>query len=388
MPKTTPCLLFTLPILLAPGALAQEATSSGHEASALRDFLEQYETLNVPYRREVRAEEPWRVFQDLNLEFTTSDNREGESVLGLSFDYDRVFGKTDPGAEGELSSFVALRSAGSMFFDSNVRQRDLWETRLTWRLARDAGGSTDVELCKGFCLLADEGGPALDAELVSSVDDYKSTDDVQQAKAWRDPAQKARRLLHDQLHYDVGLDLALENNQDFSQRNLRVGLGAALEYKTWRHDSAWARFNVLDYPAALGRLLTGYDRTWTPSGTALPILELDLSQILVDEDSSRISAGDSDDFQRAHLSASYRSALGNFGGELYHLNAAWHYYADLDPSSAVEAAGLDEYDFAEFSLTSDSGVFFAFNVGQLPFESRDRSVASVGLRLTARGARR
>jgi hypothetical protein len=365
----------------------------------LESFFCDFNTANTFYRKQTRSESARNIFKDLNLEFVQLSSSRGDDAVGVTYDYDRTFGEQDPAGPGGWNSFVNLRSVGTLSFDSAVKPRDFLDTRITWRMAYDAGGLCDAatmveaytrglnryrDSLGGICVESPPGTPAANMELLEILVDFEDPATLEASEAWRQSTAIASELLSDQTHFDFGLDLGVENSQDFAQRQYRFGLASTLEYKTWDADSYLPWLNVMDYPASVLRYLTGYDQEWGPSGTTFPIVSMDVSQIVVDENRARRTAGDDGNFLRAHLEASYRSALGEIGTKLYHLDASYQYYLDVDPSSSIQAADLDQYDYLKAEISTDQGLFFAIDVGQLPFEVRDTTVVSLGYRVAAR----
>ena len=315
---------------------------------------------------------------DLDLDLVQLEGRRGQGAAGIHFDYARVFGERADGPGTGWGSFVDLRASGTFSFDSEIKPRELLATTLSWRLGYDGGG-----LVRGDKQLTD----AQVAANVAALDvlaEFEDPRELEASEAWREAVRDVAGLLDDQLHWDVGLAVGFEADQDFSQKHLRLGLVSTLEYKSWDPGSLASTLNLVDYPASLLRYVTGYDADWTPSGARLPILNLEVAQVLVDDNRVRRAAGDEDDFLRAHLQASYRSPLGEIGDKLYFLDAAYHHYLDLDASPAIRGAELDDYGYLEVELTTDEGVFLAVDVGQQPFEARDSTVVSLGWRLTSR----
>jgi len=396
-----------LAAVLAPAAAAlqeaDEAVPAIHEEDLLEDLsalLEGLETRAPFYNRTVRADQARNIFADLSLQFVQLTDRAGNSVPGLEFAYDRTFGDRElPEAGEDWSSFLRLTSTGTVAFDGTTRPRDFMESALTWRASYDVGGVSKPSAARAACdfLAASPGAgladgmPALFAlrtELALEAAEAETPEELLKCDAYRELMRQATDLLEDQVHFDIGLDLGLENTQDFAQRQLRFGLASAFEYKSWESGSVMPYFNVFDYPASLVRWMTGYDEEWGPGGHLFPILMFDVSQVMVEKNRVRNAAGDDDDFVRAHFEASYRAPLGEIGSELYYLDAVYHHYADLDPSASIEAARLDDFDYLTVELNTEDGVFFAVDVGQLPFEARDTTVVSLGYRFTGRNFNR
>lgn len=424
-----PCLSLAVAVLAAPTG-AQDDPDAALSVTELVTVLEGLETKSPYPQRSWRADDPWHVFKDLSLEFVQLSDRDGNSVPGLKYDYSRMFGEIERDGT-DWSSYLRLTSAGTIAFDGDVRPRDFLESELTWRVSFDRGGITSPSdsarisgLRDAFRKHADEDADAderaaAEMEAMSYIERKAGESEaafdtrkqalsnelassrmqaVLAAAAVESEAELQRNdeylmlsseaVMEDQWHFDLGLDLGLENDQDFSQRQYTFGLASSLEFKAWEEQSWLPYANVVDYPAAFLRMLTGYDEGFEPGGHLFPILSFDVAQVAVDRNRARAGAGDDDDFLRAHFEASYRAPVGEIGEDLYYLDAGYHHYADLDPSGAIEAAGLDDYDYFKVELSTAEGVFASVDVGQLPFEARDTTVVSLGYRFAGRPSSR
>lgn len=374
--------------MLATGAIAVpfQATDDAPEKSKLsykeqmEQLLEGFTTLSTDFKRWTRGDDPINIFDDLDLDFVYIEAPSGEDVPGLKFDYDRTFGERDRKRDGDWSSFLALKSVGTLSFDGDVQPRDMISTRLTWRYALDSGGVNQRDRVDKLFGNSHQSNVAD----LDDLADIENPNELDRDEAWQSHASQSSDLLGDQLHWDLGLDLGLENTQDWSQRQFRFGVASSVEFKTFRSDSKLRWLNIVDYPASAIRWLTRYDTDWSPSGTTIPSLGVDVSQVFVDDNRARRQAGDESDFTRIHAELAYRSPLGEIGSKLYHVDMGYHYYLDVDPSNSIEAAELDAYDYLKVEFTSDEGVFFSIDVGQLPFEARDTTVMSLGYRVAAR----
>ena len=56
----------------------------------------------------------------------------------------------------------------------------------------------------------------------------------------------------------------------------------------------------------------------------------------------------------------------------------YRYYAEIDPSSEVEDAGLDTYNLRTFRVTTSSGLYTTFSSGELPFDQISDETIELG----------
>ncbi|MCP5533813.1 MAG: hypothetical protein H7A48_11620 [Akkermansiaceae bacterium] len=120
---------------------------------------------------------------------------------------------------------------------------------------------------------------APDAESVSASIDWQrrfaqATDEQEfmNSDFTRNYLELLRRKAGNELYLEGGFNTAFETDQEFENYQTAFGAIAVIDYKAWSDDSAAAKCNVFDYPAALGRWISGTDHEFTPSGAAIPTL--------------------------------------------------------------------------------------------------------------------
>src|SRR5262249_51933668 len=82
--------------------------------------------------------------------------------------------------------------------------------------------------------------------------------------------QKYQSRCSTMYYWDAGLDAALESNQAFTEKNDTLGAHLGFNVSDGRPTSPWSQFNIVDFPAALLRVFTGYEKTFQPRGNAVP----------------------------------------------------------------------------------------------------------------------
>src|SRR6185436_935344 len=103
--------------------------------------------------------------------------------------------------------------------------------------------------------------------------------DIVSTPEWKTIEEVRENVLGTELFWDVAGHATLESNQDFSSTQAAYGLQGGLVFREWRADGAFSLFNFFDYPAALVRLLTGMDKSFSPSGLDWPSLTLGLDLV-------------------------------------------------------------------------------------------------------------
>ncbi len=182
-------------------------------------------------------------------------------------------------------------------------------------------------------------------------------------------------------YWEAGINAALESDQDFVEKNYTLGAQFGFNVSDGRPDSPWSRFNLVDHPAALLRLLTGYEESFTPRGNALPWILLGFEHVEPDGNDPRALAGDTSDYWRARAELAYRSPIAHFDGVEYYLGASWRGYYEVNASRAVKSADADHPDRFVLTLASAKGLFLSYSSGKLPFDDKDSDVFELGWKL-------
>jgi hypothetical protein len=139
--------------------------------------------------------------------------------------------------------------------------------------------------------------------------------------------------------------------------------------------------NILDYPFALIRYLTGTDASITPYGATLPILTTALEVVKPARDTIRKDLlGDEKQFVRFRFETGFRTLLANINDIPIHFNAAYRYYRELNAPQQVKAAGLHRFSYFTCSLTGNDTYFVSYSYGNLPFDHREKAVYELGFK--------
>lgn len=317
-----------------------------------------------------------RFLQDLNLELMTfNDRRTGDESLGFSYGFDKTMMRSSSTAAWTLN----FESAGNVAFDQAANPDDFLNTSLGLRFFGSRHGeSAEVD-----------GQPtAIGAATLSAArlfaKGYSRMSELRDDPGFADFASDF------QLNYAANLPLdiywqgtgriAMEHNQDFSSRQALYGLELGATMRSWSQDGLAAKANFFDYPAAAIRWLTGMDDGWTPSGKAWPGLVVGIDQVQPDENRSRRTVGDTDSFSRFRLEAGMKSSIGEYDDKPVWLNVGYRYFQEFGSSSAVEDAGLDQFNHVQVAIDFPTGWSLSYSAGRLPLDVQDDSVFSLGFK--------
>ncbi len=181
-----------------------------------------------------------------------------------------------------------------------------------------------------------------------------------------------------QFYWDFDFDAGFESDQEFESKNYTFGAHFALEVKAWNDRSTLGMLNVLDYPAALIRVLTGFDKELRPRGSAIPTVLLRLDHVGTDGDGPRAMVGDKSSYLRFRSEIVYKSPIAQIGGKQYSVVASYRSFHEVSPSRAVRRTGLDNYNYLALVFESNEGLFASFPSGRQPFDEGNSDAYQLG----------
>jgi hypothetical protein len=182
-------------------------------------------------------------------------------------------------------------------------------------------------------------------------------------------------------HYNIGFAAGWEGSQDFSRSQVSYGAQARFSAKSYSDDNALSQFNILDYPFALIRYLTGTDASITPYGATLPIITAALDVVKPAKDTIRKKlTGDEKQFVRFRFETGFRTLVANLNDVPIHFNAAYRYYHELNAPRQVKAARLNWFSYFTCSLTGNDTYFVSYSYGNLPFDQTSNAVYEIGFK--------
>jgi len=354
----------------------------------LKSLLDDPALLNSVLNGVLNHDSGWAFLRDVDFELVSFDAQDGETGLGVRYGFDKSFAPADWSSTSKQSLVTTgmeynFHASGNVAFEADLNPADFLDTSLSWNWFRNSGGVAPV----GDTLVVDgvsktrEQWQAENRRALGEMARQTDPDQLATSEALRKLIDNLRPVLTTQCYVELGLDAALESNQRFTEKNYVVGAHLGLDVKAWNEDSRWAQFNLFDHPAALLRLLTGYDKSFRPRGSALPTLVLSCDHVSPEGDDPRAAAGDGSDYWRGTVELAYRSPVARFEDTQILLGASWRRYDEFGASNAIEAADLDHYDRVVLTLAADNGLFVSYSSGKLPFDEQEEDVFELGLRV-------
>jgi hypothetical protein len=242
--------------------------------AALEGPLCDPDTWNAMYRHltGLLPPEHWAtaLIRDLNIEFKSFEGVDDEAFsLGVAYDFTHPIAGSGLSERSDWAYGLDLRARGNVAFDRDANPNDFLETGAKLHLYRSAGGFVPSFADRTACQRALQ-----EANLKAAR--YTSREELERSDEWRDVRRLVQQGLRTQYLLDLAANVSLESNQDFSDRQMAYGLQLGGVIRAWNDESAWAKFNVLDYPFAAIRYVGDLARfgraEWQPSGRALPLV--------------------------------------------------------------------------------------------------------------------
>jgi hypothetical protein len=312
---------------------------------------------------------------DIKLKIFESDDEDESSSLGFEYSYSKDIANYAFNPEKVEHSGFALNLAatGNVAFKQEVNPNDFLDTNISFVWFLSKGGVLPKQL--DFALLNKLEDTAAEANTIQELNNLAE---------WKTLSETIRKNLSDQFYFDVSATGGLEADQTFDHKQYYYGLHAGILAKGWNSDkSFFARFNILDYPAALLRWISGVDKQWRPRGSAFPEFLIGVDHVDPNEETPRETlAGDDSSFERIRFEASFRTLAAAFNNADVFLEANYRYYQEINPSYRVEAEGLDVYSYFTIALVMPkaNGLYVSYTTGKLPLDSKDDQVYELGFK--------
>lgn len=308
----------------------------------------------------------------LTVEFKTFEvagaDRDG---LGFSYRYRKDIARSAFDTDNvDLTGYAAsLEAEGNVAFEPDINPRDFLLADATFGWFGSYGG------VRGRLdpAAAERLGTMVDAIALSPLPPSQNPQ-----------AQEAFDIIAGQLSTQVflslALNVALESDQAFGQKQYTFGGSFGVDVKPWNPSSTLAQLNIFDWPFALLRYLTNADPEIRPRGSAFPSLLISLDYVDPQDDSLRVALSELDPFPRLALEAGYRTIAARSAAGPVYFESNLRLYRELGASSAIEAAGFDALAYFVAALTLENGMFVSYSTGRLPFDRLDEHVYELGFR--------
>lgn len=311
------------------------------------------------------------IFKNLKLKFKTFQGSDSNKTsLGLSYHWDYDINRKQNTAYRQTGFAAKLSTSGNIAFKKNLNPFDFQQANLVLGKYGFLGGTVNK----------------LDREAIKRLNQIKQNlalieDKQELAKSplWNELTKTMGIKNH--YYYDFSLTGGWEGSQDFSKTQVTFGTQIRFSAKSYSDNNTLSQLNILDYPFALIRYLTGTDAAITPYGATLPIITTGIEMVKPTHDTERKKIlGNENQFARFRFEAGFRTLLTQVNNISIHFNAAYRYFKELNAASAIKAANLNSFSYFTFSITGGDTYFFSYSNGNLPFDNHTKAVYEIGFK--------
>jgi hypothetical protein len=312
-----------------------------------------------------------RLLQDLKLRFVSFESGDAEARgLGISYALANELARTTfrQQSASEVSGALSVRATGNVAFDRRVNPRDFLTTSASLHVYGSHGGVDELQPT------TPEVRTRLN-ELTRQMAQIASLDAIVRSPATREYLAIMQRSLTSHVFWDLSGNVRLESDQAFDTRQFVYGavLGGKLT------TPGTQPLNVVDLPFAAVRWLTGSDRTFSPRGSTIPSVQLEIAAVDPRKDERRATLGETGIFPRVRFESGFRTPVYTRpDGRRIFFDADYRLYQELGASAAVEREELDRFSYFAAALVSPDGPFVSYSTGRLPFDRQKDRVFELG----------
>lgn len=307
--------------------------------------------------------------RDLNIDFKSFQDDNLPVSLGLAYKYNNSWVRIKETGKATLMQSFDLGATGNIAFRKQYNPNDFLEFNFDYEGTFLFGGR------------------------------YKRLDTASRNFVQRLQMEIAQRLENDQPyeHLSYKLDsviqvtdqfgigakgkIGFESNQDFTKKQFAPGFLITMGAKGWNKKGQLKNFNILDYPFALIRLLTGTDKQFTVYGASIPSVLFGLDYVIPANDAQREALlGNLDPFSRLRFEAGFKTRVARIKNHLFHFSANFRWYKELNAEQVLKDNDLDKFTYFVAAIESSTGLFASYSTGRLPFDRQGDKVYEIGFR--------
>ena len=280
-------------------------------------------------------------YSPLGLQFKVLDVDDGDTVIGLTFDYSKTLSKNYLNSSQTMHKYysVDIKTNGTVTKEAEENPRNFIEAKISL-----AGG--------------------MHTKMPAFPDDVKKV-----AQAFMiDPDSKANQLAY----FDAveGI-LAPLGGHTFIKYGLEAGYET--DQKFDKQSKVVSGFSFASYES--------YDPgTFLGSSGLVPSIRLSVDQVSPNAESPRALAGDDSSYTRASGEISIWMPLTKFLNRSAFFTFNYRGYRELSASKVVKDAGLDSYHLRTYTISGDGGLFISYSSGKLPFDLKSQNAVELGFK--------
>jgi len=292
---------------------------------------------------------------------------DGNSTMGLDYEYNgywKLNGQSTFGVRTRGTD-ITLDISGTAVFGDEAVPENLTTSKVAVQHFWNSGIYSSSE--------AWIDGDKLAGEVVRASAERRA-EIIELLKRGADPA----------LYVSVDANGGTESDARFTSTSVTYGASLVLNYANYDLASLSSKANIFDYPFALTRWLTSYDafdRSITPRGTCWPVIRTTFDMVHPDDGNPRADVGDDSDFPRMSVEAAIKSPFARVGDSHLLAVMSYRHYWEIDASSEVRRADLDEFGYFAAGVETESGWFATYRTGRLPFDEANNNAIELGWKL-------
>lgn len=280
----------------------------------------------------------------VDVTFKVIDIENGDSVLGMEFQYAKNISRTIYSNSGarEKSYGFDFSLDGTATQDDEKNPRNFIDAKLSFSFSNNPTFNETKavnSLTKNvFCI------------------EEKNIDLPECGALIADATADFFEQVGSTFYLDYGIDLAYETDQAFDAHNKLVSAFLIVSYEDFRRDSFFG------------------------SNSIVPTVRITVDTVEPGNDSPRALAGDNSTYQRFsgefHLSIPLIKIL----DVPYLFSFNYRIYEEIGASNLVEQAGLDTYHLRTYSLSAPAGLVVSYSSGRLPLGLEEQQTIEIGFR--------
>jgi len=349
-------------------------TAESMSAAAIKEIFSKPDLLNDLFLKnlellEKKPASTYKFIRDLNLKPKSFQTDSLSVALGFEYKFDNSWTKNKVKRNALFLQTYDIALHGDVAFKKRQNPNNFLESTISYEGAFMWGGQPDK---------IDDATSDKIQEIEDSILERR-----QRKEPYLDLYQQVNSLITvtDQFYVGIKGKLAFESTQDFSKRQFAPGLLIGFGAKGWNKNEALRYLNILDYPFALIRMLTGTDTEFNVYGATFPSFLFGLDYVIPDKDSLRKNLiGNQDPFSRLRFEIGFKTRVARIGKEVIHFSSNFRWYKELNPRNTIKINNLDESTFFVASLESYNGLFVSYTTGKLPFDRKNDQVYALGFR--------
>lgn len=334
-----------------------------------RELFNSSETLNFVLEQTFDKAKDNNFLKDLNLKFKTFQY-DTVSAIGLTYSFQKAIKTSYMNSSSASSSGLnfSLHTNGNIAFIKKNNPNDFLKSGISLSYFISNGGAAEITDALSDSL----------TQIEIKLSNYTNIDSLNNSPLWKNYLNLVYQYLSTQLFFDFSLQANLESNQDFTMKNYVYSANLGIDIKAWNRNSTLAQLNILDWPFAIARWLTGTDDNISPLGSSFPTLLFNISYVDPSSDPLRKSLNETKKYPRFGFEAAFKTLVSRtLGGELF-ASADLRYFKEFGASQVIGNFNLDNSFYFVIELRQEDGFFVSYTTGNLPYDLQTNDVYAIG----------